>query len=413
MTNKNYIIFISAIILIIFSANSSEAQVKKSVYSLFGIGELTDNGYGVNKSLGGTGIAFQSGRSVNYMNPASYLGIAENSINIELGIYGLYNTAKTSSVIRSDADINLSYFASTFYLADRWALCLGVTPYSSVDYKIISSDQIEGEFTSYEKVYMGSGGLNRIFLGNSFKLYKGLSFGFNASVFFGKFSQIETAVSSGSFNGYTLTNQRIAYTFYLDYGLQYTLIHNDFSYTIGLIYGGGRTLNTSDDADFEYESATVAIDLDNHSLLKIPRKFGVGFALNKGQNIRAGIDYEWRNWADINFSDQENIETRNSQRYSIGLEYSPGKRKNWFKNLLYRIGANYKNSYLKIKNIPIDSKSINMGIGIPYGQTSIFNIAFEYGEEGILKKGLIKNRYGELYLSFSLHEILALKPQDD
>ncbi|MBN2424976.1 MAG: hypothetical protein JXR46_11590 [Calditrichaceae bacterium] len=412
MTNKNYIIYISAIILIIFSANSSKAQAIKSVYSLFGIGELTDNDYGINKSLGGTGIAFQSGRSVNYLNPASYLGIAENSINIELGIYGLYNTAKTTSAIQTDADLNLSYFSSAFYLADWWALCLGVTPYSSVDYKIISSDQIVGEFTSYEKIYMGSGGLNRIFLGNSFKIYKGLSFGFNASVFFGKFSQTETAVSSGSFDGYALTNQRVASTFYLDYGLQYRIIYNDFSYTIGLIYGGGKTLNTSNEADFEYESTTVAIDLDKQPFLKIPRKFGVGIALTNGQKFRAGIDYEWRNWADINFSDQ-NIDTRNSQRYSIGFEYSPGQRKNWFKKLFYRIGANYKNSYLKIKNIPIDSKSIITGIGIPYGQTSIFNIAFEYGEEGVMKKGLIKNSYGEIYLSFSLHEILALKPQED
>ena len=42
-----------------------QAQVKKSTYSMFGVGQLADNNYGVNKSLGGTGIAFKSGNAMN------------------------------------------------------------------------------------------------------------------------------------------------------------------------------------------------------------------------------------------------------------------------------------------------------------------------------------------------------------
>ena len=43
-----------------------------------------------------------------------------------------------------------------------------------------SNDEIEGEFTSFEKNFKGTGGLSRVYLGNSFKIYKGLAVGFNA-----------------------------------------------------------------------------------------------------------------------------------------------------------------------------------------------------------------------------------------
>ena len=67
---------------------------KNSVYSMFGVGQIIDNSFGINKSLGGTGIAFQSGSSVNYLNPASYLGIPPNSFILEIGVYGIYNKSE-------------------------------------------------------------------------------------------------------------------------------------------------------------------------------------------------------------------------------------------------------------------------------------------------------------------------------
>jgi len=75
MMNKKHIgVIITAFVIFLFT-NSLKAQARKSVYSMFGVGQIIDNSFGVNKSLGGTGIAFQSGREINYINPASYIGI--------------------------------------------------------------------------------------------------------------------------------------------------------------------------------------------------------------------------------------------------------------------------------------------------------------------------------------------------
>jgi len=402
MNKKHIVVLITAFSTVIF-VDSLTAQVKNSVYSMFGVGQIIDNSFGINKSLGGTGLAFQSGRSINYLNPASYLGIPPNSLNLELGVYGIYNRSKNKNTSQTDGDVNVSYSSASLYVTNWWAFSFGIVPFSSVDYEINSSDEIGGELTSFEKNFKGSGGLSRVYLGNSFKVYKGLAVGFNASYIFGPITQTETAVSNDSFTGYELKNQRTAHSFYLDYGLQYSISNNDWLYTIGLIYGANNKLNVSDDLEFTYDGTTSSLEQDEQLDITIPKKLGLGLALKKGNNFRAGFDYEWKNWSTINFSNP-NLDTRNSNRFSIGAEYSPGQSNDWLKSCFYRLGANYKNSYLEIDNTPINSTGINFGVGIPYNEINMINLSIEYGEEGTLSKGLIKNNYWVFYLNFSLHE---------
>ena len=216
------------------------------------------------------------------------------------------------------------------------------------------------------------------------------------------------AESSDRFTGYEIQNKRTASSFYLDYGIQYSFSSPNWMYTIGAIYGGSKTLDTKDNLIFVYNDVETELEQDEPLDIKIPQKFGIGLSVKRGKNFRAGIDYEWKNWSKINFSNL-NIDTKNSNRFSIGLEYSPTKerRNMWFDNLSYRLGLNYKNSYLVVDGTQIDSKAINLGIGIPYDQLSNINLAVEYGEEGTVANGLIKNSYWMFYINLSLHGLWA------
>ncbi len=405
LTKTNLIILITIFSISLF-ANSLKAQVKNSVYSMFGVGQISDDSYGINKSLGGTGIAFQSGSSLNYLNPASYLGVFPNSLNMELGLYGIISKSENKKTSQTVSDINVSFFSASLYLKSWWASCFAIVPFSSVDYEINSSDEIGGELTTFEKNYKGTGGLSRVYWGNSFQIYKGLSIGFNASYIFGPITLTETATSNESFTGYQMKNRRTASSSYFDYGLQYAVHNRDWLYTIGMIYGESKKLNTNDDLEFTYERTTSYLEQDSQLDIKIPQKRGVGISIKKGNNFRAGFDYEWKNWSKINFSNP-NLDTKNSNRFSIGLEYSPGQRKNWLNSLYYRFGANYKNTYLEIDNTPINSMAFNFGVGIPYNGINMINLSVEYGDEGTLSKGLIKNNYWVFYLNFTLHEFWA------
>lgn len=248
--------------------------------------------------------------------------------------------------------------------------------------------------------------MSQVYWGNSFKINRGLAVGFNASYVFGPITQTEAAASNDNFTGYELENKRIVQSFYSDYGLQYSIRNDDWFYTIGLIYGASKKLNLTDDREFTYNGITTSLEQNGQLDVKIPQKFGAGISVKKATNFRAGFDFEWKNWSTIRFSNP-NLDTRNSTRFSLGVEYSPGQNNNWLKRLFYRLGANYKNSYLEIDNTPINSKGINLGVGIPNGETSIFNVSMEYGEEGTLSKRLIKSSYWLVYLNFSLQQIWA------
>jgi hypothetical protein len=408
MLNSSMSVYILLFTLLI-NVKATHAQVKGSTYSMFGVGQIVEKSFGINKSLGGTGIAFQSGNTINYLNPASYLGLFPSSYTMEIGIYGIYNRGENQSTTQTSSYVSLNYFSASFYLTNWWASSFGLVPYSQVDYEFNSTGQVDGEPTTYGKVYKGTGGLQRVYMGHSLRIYKGLSLGFNTSYIFGPITQTETGVSSDDFAGYELENKRTTYGLYLDYGLQYSLPVNDWLYTIGVVYGGSKKLHTTDELTFTYDDETTVLENKSQPDIKIPQKIGLGISLKNLSKFRIGIDYEWKNWGSINFSN-DNYDTKNSSRVSIGAEYFPysGQAGSWIERLIYRLGANYNNSYLEIDNTPINSYGINFGIGIPFDGVS-YNFSLEYGREGTFSKGLIKNSYLMLYFSMSLNEFWSAK----
>ncbi len=405
--NKKYFIVLFFAFFTFCVVHTSKAQFTNSVYSMYGIGQIIDNGFGVNKSLGGTGIAFQTGRTFNYLNPASYLGIPTGSYNMEIGVVGILNRSKNTKTFQTVSNINFSHCSVGLCFTDKWALTLGILPYSMVDYEIYSSDQIEGEPVSFEKKYTGSGGLSKFFMGNSFKLFKGLAVGFNTSFINGPISHSEIALSSGGFSGYELVNDYTANAFYLDYGVQYSVDKDDWQYTIGMVYGPGKKLNTINNLEFTYNDETTYLREDSSIYaISIPESFGIGLAVKYSYHFRAGIDYKWNRWSDINFSNP-NFDTKNSNRFSFGMEYVPGDYSVWYKRFFYRFGAFYKNSYLELDNNQINSYGLSFGLGLPNRILSDLNMSLEYGQEGTTDNNLIKNHYWMLDVSFSVSEFFV------
>jgi hypothetical protein len=403
--NLKSIAALSAVLLSIFFTHSLKAQAVNSIYSMYGVGLTIDNNFGVNRSMGGTGIAFQSGRSMNYSNPASYLGIFPDSFVAESGAFGMYNKSTTKNASQMDGDFNFNYLSASFYLKEYWSFSFGIVPFSSVDYEVTSVDQVGGELNTFEKTFKGTGGLYRVNLGNSFRVYKGLSVGFNTSYILGTVTQTETAIENDTFTGYEIQNQQLANSAYFDFGMQYSVKWKELLYTVGAIYGPDKKLNTTDDIQFTYNDLVSSLEPSEDTDLRIPEKYGVGISVNNIKTFRVGLDYEFNNWSQTGVTN-ESLDIINSNRYSVGAELFPfGERKSsWYKNIFYRFGANYKNTCLEFDNTKVDTKGITFGVGIPFGRTNIFNFSVEYGQEGTLTKGLVQNSHWGFFVNFSLHE---------
>ena len=384
-----------------------KSQIADLPYTMFGAGQIENSGFGVNEGLGGTGLAFESKNTLNNMNPASYSGIDSLSFLFEFGAFIKLTKFLTNIETQSKFDGNICYLAMGLRFTNRWAGSLGLVPFSSVGYEIHSTDNIEGELTSFKKTYTGSGGINQLYFGNSFKIFENLSAGFNVSFIFGTITQSETAENiSSDFTGYTLENINYVHSFYLDYGLQYTINRDNWKYTLGLIYGNRKSLPSSREVYFNYLGDS-AITLESESgEFQIPSKFGIGLALVKVNSLRAGFDYETKNWSVIDFENPL-FKTRKSERYSMGLEFKPMKSSTnkRLQNLYYRIGANYSKSYLEIDGIPINSKAMTVGLGIPLKiERSVINLSCEFGQNGATSNGMIRENYWLIHFNFTLHE---------
>jgi hypothetical protein len=402
---KSYILIL---ILLIIEINTLHSQTTSSPYSVFGLGSLESNALGPLKAMGGVGIAFQSDKSINVMNPASYSGIDSLMSVFELGVFGKYTKYSTNNKNQSLFNANLKYVVMGFRVAPWLATSFGFLPYSSIGYNINVNSPVEGTNQEYLKTFSGSGGINQTYLGASVKVIKNLSLGFNAAYLFGSITHKESSTSYT----YYLEDATYISNFDFNYGLNYQLNIKNWRYNLGLIYGSSKSLGTKNITTIKTEYATETLKSRQYKY-NIPQNFGAGLAVRKGY-FSAGFDYEWSKWANVRFSNNF-LQTRNSSRYSFGAEIpSQGYYKGTGRMIFYRFGANFHESYLLIDGIPIDYRSFTIGAGIPLnGVLSVVNISLEVGQNGTVKNGLIKETFFNLHLDLALRDLWFMKRMYD
>lgn len=390
-----YLVILFSILLCV----NATAQLTSSPYSIFGMGSIEENGLGESRGMGGTGIAFMLGHSVNFLNPASYNGLDSLATVFELGLFGKYTSYNTTDNTQGRFDATVNSIAMGLKPGRRLATSFGITSYSSVGYNINSQSPVEGTVQTYNKTFSGEGGVNQLILGNSYKIANNLFFGINVIYLFGTITHYE---SSAAFN-YSLKDLTYVSNINLNYGLNYRIVNKEWKYNIGLIYNNGKTLTTSDVSTITANNTIETIKSTTH-LYKIPKDYGIGLAAEK-DFFKVGIDYELKRWKDINFSNPL-LNTRNSNRISLGVEIpSLGLYRGTTKMIFYRFGAEYCESYMIIDNVPINYRSVSFGAGLPVrGALSVINLAFEIGQNGSKQNSLWQENFYTLHIDVSLKD---------
>ena len=387
-------------LFIVLQVHNSAGQATSSPYSVFGLGYLEGNSIGESKALGGTGIAFLSERSINFLNPASYSGLDSLISIFELGLFGKYTSFKSKEDHQSAVNANLKYVVMGFRISPRFATSFGFTPYSSVGYNINTTGSIEGTNQHYSKTFTGEGGVNQVYLGGSIRITKNLSLGANAAYLFGNITNTESASS------YYFALRDVSYlsNFSFNYGLNYRFAIKEWNYKVGLIYARPKTLRTDNETTISTANQTEMIKGQSNKY-SIPQNLGVGIAIGK-EYFRAGIDFESSQWKDVNFSNPM-LRTRNSNRYSFGVEFpSWSLRKGTGRMIFYRLGAEFRESYMIIDNNPINYRAVSLGAGLPLkGIPSVINVSLELGQNGTVSKGLFRETFVSLHLDMALKDL--------
>lgn len=409
----------------LFSANTLLAQKSStsSPYSRFGLGEIRGQHLPQQRALGGiaSGVRYLGNmNTINTINPASYSAIGLTTF--DAGIYS--NVSQLSNAQKSENSYNfaLNHIKLAFPMAKAGGISFGVVPFSEVGYNHTISGRVDSLPVNY--VYAGQGGTSKAYLGYGVSINKNFSVGVNVNYVFGtleNIKSIEYPNQPASLN-VREDNQKRIHGMSYDYGVQYFKTFNS-TYALTIGYGGtiSTDLTSKTDRLVTRTSSSIKDDTENLPLdtvarfnglkeqVTLPMKHHLGFTLIKGNKWMIGADAHYTLWSKFNDPSQSAI-LKDGYGFAAGAQWTPDissiKR---LDRIDYRIGLNYDKSFIHLNNQDIHQYGVTFGVGVPltslYGLTFYkVNVAVELGQMGTTQNQLVRSRYANLSLGFTLSD---------
>ena len=407
-------------------SNLSAQTQTKSPYSKIGLGLMEHTGNIVNSGMGGASISLFKRNTLNIANPASLSAIDTLSFVLEFVLKSDFSYMSIPGESKKSFNSNLNYFAFGFRGSKIWSTSIGLIPVSSRGYKIIDTDFVTG-LGDVAKYYIGTGGLNTLYLSNSFDLFSNFSAAVTANYIFGRLEETNTLIFSdlgSSYNTQQGIKQQIS-DFTVSFGAHYRLKRSENSnYQFGMTFtpatklGGvenmikgvttGENLWSVDDNGFAY---LIDSSFNKEVNLEKPMSLSVGIGISNLNKSTFALDYSFTNWEKTGFSN-----TKNAHRVALGISLVPqwNSAINYLKRSTYRFGAFFESTNLTIDGTDIPNFGIATGVGFPI-RRGLYNldIDVQVGQMGTNTNNQIKDYYARLNLKIRFSEMWFFKPKYD
>ncbi|MDP1622993.1 MAG: hypothetical protein Q8M08_11725 [Bacteroidales bacterium] len=389
-----------------------------SPYSRFGIGDLSDNNNAWNMSMGQLGFSLRSPNHVNYSNPASYSAFDSLSFVFEGGLTGEFVTLRSDVLNVKRNYASLGYLLFGMPVNKWWKTSLGLVPFSDVGYNVANYEEYPNSGTVV-RLYSGSGGISRLYWGNSIRFFKDFSIGANISYLFGSMSREANVLFPDSI--YALNFKELFQVtmndLYVNIGTQYKVkIDNDISMNMGAVFSPSISMSSKADVlaytflisndGVESPRDTIVNAEGARGTITIPMMIGGGFSFEKKDKWNIGADYKWQNWEKFRAFDL-NDSLVNSWQLNFGGEIIPNieNYNNFLARVHYRLGFMYGKTYLHLRGQDLNEYAITFGFGIPLrGMKTMLNVGAQYGARGTTAQQLIRENYFKIVVGFSIYE---------
>jgi len=409
---------IVAMVLSVMTAGELHGQMStNSPFTRYGYGQLEDGGFSRTQSMGGTSIAIYSPLHINPLNPATYTSTDSTTFLFEVGVSGLLSNFKSGDATKNTFTGKLDYVALQSPITKWLGLSVGLLPYSYVGYNYNTNDSIELPGTStkqfYAQSFQGSGGINQVYLGLTFNLFDYVTFGANGYYMFGNLNHYRTMeYTTSNINNYQtiVRSQQHISNFNVRFGLQYHQpIGKSHLLTLGAIYEFQSPLQ-GDYEMLKYGVDTLSANTKSGEYFEMPQMWGVGIAYEYKKRLTLSADFAMYEFGKALFEGNRGT-LADRMKVAFGAEYihNPLGRR-YVDRMWWRIGANYRNSYIKMDDGQTNDFSITLGVGFPLKTSrTIIHFNFEYGNIGSQQYTKLQENYFKFGLSFSLNEMWYVK----
>lgn len=398
-----------------FSCFSLSLHAQGSLYSVFGIGDLVYLPSSQSTGMGYVGVAVPSSLYINRVNPAMLSAINTTRIVGDLSYTGFSSTGNLGSTYQAFTGFNGAGFAVPIW---KSVFATGIYPYSRLDYNQRQTGRLElpeTDTTNLEYRYRGIGGLSTVPLALAFRPYNNrfrgtVRLGISMNIMFGTMERTRETFLGNAFTPQltsTIKERASGTTFTL--GGSYTkpqLFSRNDRFTFGVSFTTGSTLN-SERRDFLSGNGITDTLQSPTDIVTLPSMLALGISyLNDAYLL--GLDVMIQNWSAFQYFGEDVSYTRHSFRLGIGAEKQPSseRRASFFRRLVYRAGAHYHQTPLRLAGTAIDELGFTAGVGIPIsGEFSRFDINLEYAMRGTTAQNLIQENIFRLRFSLNAGEL--------
>lgn len=401
---------------ILLSLTSWAQDNTASPYSYFGLGEVKFKGTEEAKAMGGISIVADS-TQLNLINPAYYSKLRYTTFAV--GGTNSFTNFYTNNESDKSQRTSLDYLLIAIP-KQKFGITIGLMPFSTVGFKLKSSEINSIDQTLREKKFLGNGNINRVLFGTSYKINSKFSVGFDINYNFGKIKTetVEFVEDPVIQLGSRERNTSIVKGFSSSFGVTYEgKINNKLTLYSSLTFSPESKLyseNTRNIATIVYGSSGNELideeqDVDvQNNYIAIPTKLSVGSGIGVKNKwlIATEITLQQTSKLENRFKDELNGDFKNATKIALGGFFIPkyNSFSSYFSRITYRAGLRYENTGLVLKNESINDYGMTFGLGLPVGLSKI-NIGFELGKKGTTTQNLIQENYFNLNIGLSLSDL--------
>lgn len=392
-----------------------------SGYSRFGVGDVRYIPSDRSTGMGGTAIALLGTNAISTLNPATWTQLNRMRFALGATYEGYSSTDGSGSSFLSGANFNGVVFALPISMEQGVVVSAGITPYSTVNYNVVTK-VTEAGFT-YSLQQIGEGGLSNTYLGVSARFGRDWHVGAKLNYMFGTLQHKTNQIFSVS----QFTNAEVSRATRMNgvsvtFGMMYSGAGELLSFpesnslAIGAIFTTAARMTTIRENNYEYSAGgLVTRDTINvgEGMSTLPLALGVGISYMPKDRFIVAADLFYQNWNQFILLGIHPDELRDSYRLSLGGEFLPRKEVSagYLEKVAYRVGLFYYASNLRIDGRGINELGITGGLGLPmFGETR-FSISVEYSTRGT--KDLQKDNILRVSFTLSSGELWFARPPEE
>jgi len=295
------------------------AQTNTSPYSIIGIGDIQSKDYGKFFGMSSTSIGVQNATYVNLSNPASLVSLEPNMFNLDFNVRlrsSQFKYPGADTFTSSYSDAQLERFTVTFRPGKTWGLSFGLKPFSSSYYNMAEVLNFgNGTNSNILRTVTGTGGINQVFIANSFRINKNFSAGLTSSFLFGSLKRTTSYIYPQIGINIQRNEFQVLKGFQFQAGLQYTgKITEGLRQTVGLTISNPSTLKGRYEMEYTNVDSSLNPTIKNNQSFKIPLQFGAGYSLVVKDVFTIAADYRYSDWngAKLNYPNAYTTPTKRS-----------------------------------------------------------------------------------------------------